>query len=209
MGTRVKICGFTQPADAVAAAQLGVDAIGLVFCATSPRVVSIHQAQAIQRVLPPFVTVVGLFVDAVPDFIRSVLESVPLDVLQFHGDEQAAECAGYGRPYIKAIRMRPGEDILKVSTHYMGAQGLLLDTYMPHIPGGTGRPFDWTQVPAGIKKPLILAGGLNPANVVEAILTVKPYAVDVSGGVESMKAKKDHDLMRRFITAVRSVQVAS
>lgn len=209
MGIRVKMCGFTQAADAVVAAQLGVDAIGLVFYAASPRAVSIAQAQAIQRVLPPFVTVVGLFVDAVPDFIRAVLESVPLDVLQFHGDELAAECAGYGRPYIKAIRMRPGEDILKASMLYADAQGLLLDTYMPHIPGGTGSPFDWSQVPIGIKKPLILAGGLNSANVVEAILTVKPYGVDISGGVESIKAKKDHDLMRRFMMAVRSVQVAS
>lgn len=209
MVTRVKICGFTQPADAVAAAQLGVDAVGLVFYAASPRVVNIRQAQAIQRVLPPFVTVVGLFVDAGPDFIRSVLESVPLDVLQFHGDEKAAECEGYGRPYIKAIRMRPGEDILKVSENYAGAQGLLLDTYLPHVPGGTGQPFDWNQVPVGIKKPLILAGGLNPANVVAAILSVNPYGVDVSGGVESIQSKKDHDLMRRFMTAVQSIQVTS
>jgi len=203
MHTRIKICGITRPDDGVAVAAAGADAIGLVFYGPSPRNVSIEQAQAVVAALPPFVTVVGLFVNAGEDEIREVLEAVPLGLLQFHGDEPAGVCGGYGLPYIKALRMAPGLDVAATVGCYRDAQGILLDAYRPGVAGGTGEVFDWQSVPAGLKKPIILAGGLTPQNVADAIAQVRPYAVDVSGGVEAAKGVKDVGRIAAFVEAVR------
>ncbi|MHB1512755.1 MAG: phosphoribosylanthranilate isomerase [Acidiferrobacter sp.] len=203
MPTRVKICGITSPADAQAAAAAGADAIGLVFYAPSPRAVDIDAACAIVAALPPFVTRVGLFVDAAPEEIERVLLNVALDVLQFHGRETPEDCGRYGRPYLKAIAMGEGVDLHAAEVRYAAAQGLLVDTYQKGRPGGTGRAFDWGLVPAGLAKPLILAGGLTPENVGEAIARVGPYAVDVSGGVESAPGIKDERRMRAFCRRAR------
>lgn len=206
MPTRVKICGITRPEDALAAARLGAAAIGLVFYAPSPRAVSIAQAQAVLQVLPPFVTTVGLFVDAEAGWIEEVLAAVPLDLLQFHGDETPEQCARYHRPYLKAVRMRPAVDLAECARRYHNARALLLDTYQPGLPGGTGAAFDWSRVPAQLDKPIVLAGGLTPANVAAAITAVRPYAVDVSGGVESAKGIKDAAKMAAFIKEVTRVE---
>jgi phosphoribosylanthranilate isomerase len=186
--TRVKICGLTRAEDALAAAQTGADAVGLVFYSKSPRAVDAAQARAVLAALPPFVTSVGLFVDAEPALVRAVLEAVPLDLLQFHGDESEVYCAGFGRPWIKALRVRPGLDLGREVRRYgeAGARGLLLDTYEPGRPGGTGQRFDWGLIPPALGPGIILAGGLNPENVAEAIRAVRPYGVDVSGGVEAV-----------------------
>lgn len=202
MRTRVKICGITRAEDGVAAAAAGADAIGLVFAA-SPRRVDAAQAQAIRTVLPPFVTAVGLFVDADPDDILAVLERVRLDVLQFHGDEPPEACAGFGLPYIKAIRMREGVDLRAEAERFADAGALLLDSCVPGKAGGTGQAFDWGRVPRDLGKPVILAGGLTPGNVAQAVRTVRPYAVDVSGGVEREKGVKDAGKIAAFIEQVR------
>lgn len=205
MRVRVKICGITRAEDGVAAAQAGADAIGLVFYAPSPRAVSIAQARVITASLPPFVSVVGLFVDADAEQIHAVLEQVPLDLLQFHGDECPAECGDFGRPYIKAVRMREGLDVRAYARTYPDAAGLLLDAYdaaAPQIRGGTGQTFDWSRVPGGLPVPLILAGGLTPENVAEAVRATRPYAVDVSGGVEAAKGIKDVARIAAFIDNV-------
>ena len=187
--TRVKICGLTKRDDALAAIDLGADAIGLVFYGGSPRAVSIVQAQNIVRGLAPLrVTVVALFVNAAETEIRAVLDSVRIDLLQFHGDETPQDCVRYGVPYIKAVRMREDVDLFEIERMYGSASGLLLDSYQSGVAGGTGVAFDWTRVPTGLVKPIILAGGLTPDNVAEAIKQVRPYAVDVSGGVESADA---------------------
>jgi len=204
MRTRIKICGITRPEDGVAVAEAGGDAIGLVFYGPSPRNVTIEQAQAVVAVLPPFVTVVGLFVNASDDEIREVLDAVPLGLLQFHGDEPAGLCGGYGLPYIKALRMAPGLDVAATAGLYQDAQGVLLDAYSPGVAGGTGEVFDWQAVPEGLKKPIILAGGLTPDNVGAGIVQVQPYAVDVSGGVEASKGIKDAAKIAAFVDAVRS-----
>ena len=185
--TRVKICGLTRAEDALAAAQAGADAVGLVFFAKSPRAVEAAQAREVLAALPPFVTSVGLFVDAESEFVRETLAAVPLDLLQFHGDESEAYCAGFGRPWIKALRVRPGLDLGREVQRYgeAGARGLLLDTYEPGRPGGTGQRFDWGLIPHALGPNIILAGGLSPENVAEAIRAVRPYGVDVSGGVEA------------------------
>lgn len=201
---RSKICGITRIEDALIAAQAGADAIGLVFWAPSPRAVEIDQARRIVAALPPFVTSVGLFVNATRETIAEVLQAVPLDLLQFHGDECLADCEGHGRPYIKALRVRPGEDIAAQCARYPSAAGILLDTYVPGIPGGTGERFDWSQVPAQPPCPIVLAGGLTADNVAQAIAQVRPWAVDVSGGVEAQKGRKDTDKVRAFLAAVRS-----
>lgn len=201
---RSKICGITRVEDALAAAEAGADAIGLVFYAKSPRAVSVQQARAIIAALPPFVTSVGLFVDASRCELGEILDAVPLDLLQFHGDETPAECDSYGRPYIKALRVKPGEDIAAQVALYESARGVLLDTYVPGIPGGTGEAFDWSLVPADLRKPVILAGGLTTANVAQAIAQVRPFAVDISGGVESAKGIKDAAKIQAFMAAVRS-----
>ncbi len=201
MRTRVKICGITRTEDALAAARLGADAIGLVFYAPSPRAVSIAQARAICAALPPFVTPVGLFVNAAEAEVQAVLEAVPLGLLQFHGDETPAECERYGRPWIKALRMAPGLDVAAEARRYGSASGILLDAWQAGVPGGTGQCFDWSRIPP-LDKPLVLAGGLTPDNVAEAIRVVRPWAVDVSGGVEAEKGIKDAALMAAFIQQV-------
>ena len=200
---RSKICGITRVEDALAAAAAGADAIGLVFYAKSPRAVSVEQAQQIIAALPPFVTTVGLFVDMPRPELQQILAQVPLDLLQFHGDESVGQCEGYGRPYIKALRVKAGDDIAAQMAQYPSASGVLLDTFVEGVPGGTGLAFDWSLVPAELPKPVILAGGLTPYNVATAIDRVRPYAVDISGGVESAKGIKDADKVRAFIRAAR------
>lgn len=196
---RVKICGITTPEQAVLASRLGADAIGLVFYAASSRAVSVDRAREIARAAGPFVTVVGLFVNAEPAYIEQVLDEVPLQLLQFHGDESAAECERYRRPYIKALRMKSGLDVAAQAAAHPRAVGLLLDAYRPGVPGGTGEVFDWTRFPHDSQLPLVLAGGLTPDNVAEAIATTHCYGVDVSGGVESAPGIKDPEKVRAFI----------
>ncbi len=200
---RSKICGITRIEDALAAAEAGADAIGLVFYAKSPRAVDVRQARAIIAELPPFVTTVGLFVNASRCELNEILEVVPLDLLQFHGDETPQDCEGYHRPWIKALRVRPGDDLEAACQLYAGARGMLLDTYVPGVPGGTGEAFDWSLVPAQLSKPIILAGGLSADNVGQAIAQVRPYAVDVSGGVEQAKGIKDAAKIEAFMRAVK------
>ncbi|KAF1056220.1 MAG: N-(5'-phosphoribosyl)anthranilate isomerase [Pseudomonas delhiensis] len=202
---RIKICGITRVEDALAAAEAGADAIGLVFYAKSPRAVTIQQARAIIAALPPFVTSVGLFVDASRCELGEILDAVPLDLLQFHGDEAPEACAGHGRPYMKALRVKAGDDIAARIAAYPQASGILLDTYVEGVPGGTGAAFDWSLVPAERARPIVLAGGLTPENVGEAIRQVRPYAVDVSGGVEVGKGIKSAERIRAFIRACREV----
>ena len=201
--TRVKICGITRPEDGAAAARLGADAIGLVFYAPSPRAVTAERAIAIAAALPPFVTRVGLFVNAAPAEIEAVLAAVRLDLLQFHGDETEADCRRYGLPYLKAVSMRPDLDMGAALRAYPSASGFLLDAYHPALPGGSGERFDWARVPAESPQPIVLAGGLTPDNVAEAVRTVRPYAVDVSSGVEASKGIKDASKMAEFIRGVR------
>ena len=200
---RSKICGITRIEDALAAVEAGADAIGLVFYARSPRAVTVQQARAIIAVLPGFVTTVGLFVNASRCELGEILDAVPLDLLQFHGDEPADFCESWHRPYIKALRVKAGDDIAAACNAYPTASGVLLDTYVEGVPGGTGEAFDWSLIPPGLSKPIILAGGLTPANVAEAIARVRPYAVDVSGGVEQGKGIKDHANTHAFMQAVR------
>ncbi|MEO4048218.1 phosphoribosylanthranilate isomerase [Pseudomonas sp. CAU 1711] len=202
-GVRIKICGITRVEDALAAVAAGADAIGLVFYAKSPRAVGIEQARAIVAALPPFVTSVGLFVDMERAELESILARVPLDLLQFHGDESLEQCEGFNRPYIKALRVKAGDDIAAQVDRYPSAQGVLLDTYVEGVPGGTGEAFDWSLVPQELSKPLILAGGLRPVNVAAAVAQVRPYAVDVSGGVEASKGIKDAQKIEAFIRAAR------
>jgi tryptophan synthase beta chain len=200
--TRVKICGITCSQDAALAAKLGVDAIGLVFYEKSPRSVSINQALAILEEVPAFVTVVGLFVNADIAWVHQVLAQVPLDILQFHGEEPPEYCTRFERAYIKAIRMRPALELNAEIRRYASAKAILLDSYVQGIKGGTGSTFDWAQVPKHLPKPIIVAGGLTPANVSKAITALRPYAVDVSGGVESTKGIKDAQKMTAFLRGI-------
>ncbi|MDD0842599.1 phosphoribosylanthranilate isomerase [Pseudomonas sp. Gutcm_11s] len=202
---RVKICGITRVEDALAAVAAGADAIGLVFYAKSPRAVDVEQASTILAALPPFVTTVGLFVDVQRAELERILARVPLDLLQFHGDESVQECEGFNRPYIKALRVKAGDDVAAQVDAYPSAQGILLDTYVEGVPGGTGEAFDWSLVPRTLSKPVILAGGLRPDNVAGAVAQVRPYAVDVSGGVEASKGIKDAEKIGAFIRAARGV----
>ncbi len=188
----------------MAAAEAGADAIGLVFYAKSPRAVSVQQARAIIAALPPFITTVGLFVNASRCEINELLEAVPLDLLQFHGDESPADCEGYHRPWFKALRVGNGEDIAAQIARYPNASAILLDTFVAGVPGGTGERFDWSLIPPTLPKPLILAGGLTADNVQQAIAQVRPYAVDVSGGVEASKGIKDAGKVAAFVQRVRS-----
>lgn len=199
---RVKICGITNLADAVNAATMGADAIGLVFYADSPRNVDIDTAREIIAALSPFVTTVGLFVDPTPDHINSVLDEVSLDLLQFHGDETPEQCRRFSKPYIKAVRMRDNIILSELIERYPDASALLLDAHVEGMVGGTGQQFEWDLIPYQLDKPIILAGGLDPANVAAAIRQVQPYAVDVSGGVESVKGVKDRDKIAAFISEV-------
>ena len=201
---RVKICGITRPQDALLAAQSGADAIGLVFFPGSPRAVNIDRAQQIIEELPPFVSKVGLFVNASAAEIDTVLENVSLDILQFHGDEQPEQCSCFPRPFIKAIRMQDNVDLKAMADKYSAAAALLLDSYVKDIYGGTGTTFDWSGIPDDIAKPLILAGGLDAGNVADAVKQVRPYGVDVSGGVELEKGIKDAGKIEQFIREVRN-----
>lgn len=204
--TRVKICGITRVEDALSAAAAGADAIGLVFYAGSKRAVTIAQAGIIAKALPPFVTLVGLFVDATQADVEAVLAGVPLDLLQFHGDESPEFCRSFSRPFIKALRMDPAADLLSLSSAYSQARGLLLDAWDAEQKGGTGKTFDWQRVkPASGSSRIILAGGLTPANVAEAIRTVRPWAVDVSSGVELSPGIKSSALIQSFISEVHRV----
>jgi phosphoribosylanthranilate isomerase len=203
MPTRIKICGITRPEDGLAAARAGADAIGLVFEARSPRFVDAERAMAVARALPPFVKVVGLFVNAAPDEVRAVMGRVPLDLLQFHGDEPAGFCRIFSRPYLKAIAMREGIDVRSAAGRYPDAAGILLDTHHAQLAGGTGERFDWSRIPAELGKPLVLAGGLTPDNVGAAVRQVRPYAVDVSSGVEQTQGIKDARKIGAFVDAVR------
>jgi phosphoribosylanthranilate isomerase len=202
MRTRVKICGFTRVEDAVIAASLGVDAIGLVFYPPSPRHVEMQQAIEIVGALPPFVSVVALFVDEHDAVIRDVLKQVSVDCLQFHGDESPEACRLYGKRYIKAVRMQEDTDVAGLARAYDDADGLLLDAYHPGAKGGTGNQFDWALIPSDCKIPIVLAGGLDSTNAQFAIETVRPYAVDVSSGVEAGKGIKDKVKMAAFMGAV-------
>ena len=204
--TRVKYCGITRVEDALHAAALGVDAIGLVFYDKSPRSVSADQAKLIVECLPAFVTTVGLFVNADPADVERISQAVNLDLLQFHGDESAAECEHFERPYIKAIRMREELDLDQLSGEFQNASGLLLDAYDKNLFGGTGKSFDWSMIPDQRSLPIILAGGLNPENVGQAVNNVHPYAVDVSGGIEASKGIKDKEKMNAFMRGINSVR---
>ena len=202
--TKVKICGFTIAENARQAALAGVDAVGLVFYDKSPRHVSIDVAREIVAMLPPFVNRVGLFVNANPSLIDEVLCEVALDTLQFHGDETVNECMQYDMPFIKSVGVSSETDLKKISNDFSKASALLLDSYSSNTYGGTGTPFDWTLACVEIELPVILAGGLNPDNIAEAISQVKPYAVDASSGVESAKGVKDIDKIKSFISNIRS-----
>ncbi|MGZ4981446.1 MAG: phosphoribosylanthranilate isomerase [Methylobacter sp.] len=202
MRTRVKICGFTRAEDAVCAAQLGVDAIGLVFYPPSPRNVDIDQAIKIVNALPAFVSVVALFVDEQEPRIRKVLNQVSIDCLQFHGDEPPEACRLYDKRYMKAVRMQDGINVSDLALQYHDASGLLLDAYHPGAKGGTGSRFDWDLIPEHCALPIILAGGLDMSNARQAVQTVRPYALDVSSGVETEKGIKDALKMAAFIREV-------
>ena len=201
--TRVKICGLRDPAHARMAAQAGADAIGLVFWERSPRYVTAQAAATVAAALPPFVASVGLFVDAREEEIRRVLAQVPLDLLQFHGDELPDFCEKFGRPYLRAVRMEPGTDLLEYARRFSSAKALLLDAHSPGTPGGTGLTFDWKAIPADFPMPVILSGGLDAANVGRAVREVRPWAVDVSSGVESGRGLKDPAKIVEFIRSVR------
>jgi phosphoribosylanthranilate isomerase len=203
MAVRVKICGITRLQDMHAACDAGADALGFVFYEKSPRHVTLSTAAGLVRALPPFVQSVGLFVNAGPAFIESVLQAVPLDLLQFHGDETAADCQRYGRPWIKAVRVNRDTDLLKCAADFDAARGLLLDAWVPGVPGGTGERFDWNLIPPALPKPVILSGGLTPDNVAEAVRQVRPWAVDVSSGVEVSKGIKDAHLIAQFIAKAK------
>lgn len=207
MATAVKICGITRVEDALAAAHAGAHAVGMIFYAKSPRLVTTAAAAAIVQALPPFVMPVALFVDpSAADVQRVVREAAP-QLLQFHGDEAPDFCRRFGVPYIKAVRMRAGVDLLQYTRQYPDAKGFLLDAFVEGNHGGTGSAFDWGMIPRDFPRPLILAGGLHPGNVGEAVRRVRPWAVDVSSGVESAKGIKDAAKVAAFIRGVRDADV--
>lgn len=205
--TRVKICGITRNEDALLCARVGADAIGLVFYPSSPRFITAFRAAEIIRILPPFVTSVGLFVNPSAEQVEAVLREMRLDLLQFHGDEPPEFCRRFGVPYLKAVRVKPGVDLVQYADLYADAQGLLLDAYVDGTPGGTGQSFDWGLIPAGLRLPVVLSGGLDAANVSSAIRQVKPWAVDVSSGVEVSKGIKDAGKIAAFMQGVRDGNV--
>ncbi len=185
----------------------GANALGLVFYEKSPRYVTLQQAMQLTEVTFPFVALVGLFVNASAERVREVLKVVPLDVLQFHGEESAAFCAQFGRPYLKAIRVKAGVDLVQCAIEYAGAQGLILDAFVEGTHGGTGSSFDWTLIPQNLSLPVILSGGLHAENVAAAIMQVRPYAVDVSSGVELSKGVKDAAKVAAFIAEVNKIDL--
>lgn len=202
MRVRVKICGVTRVEDALVAIAEGADAIGLVFYAPSPRAVTIKQAMAIVQKIPAFVSVVGLFVNAEERFVKEAISKVGLSLLQFHGDETPEQCQRYNLPFIKAIRVKPDTNLVQCEKDYSSAKALLLDTYTEGLVGGTGHVFDWRLISSDLAKPIILAGGLTAENVATAIHQVRPYAVDVSGGVEASKGIKDAEKIAAFMQQV-------
>lgn len=208
--TRVKICGITNITDAEVAVQAGADALGFVFYDKSPRAVTIDQAWAVFETLPAFVTTTALFVNPDVALVNRVIEALKIDLLQFHGDESPAFCEQFSRPYIKAVRMQPETDLKQLAAQYASSQGLLLDTYVKGIPGGTGAAFNWDWVSPEKRQnmplPVILAGGLNEENIGQAINSVHPWAVDVSGGVESAPGQKSSEKIQAFIQAVNNVR---
>lgn len=202
MRTRVKICGITRAQDAIDAVQQGADAIGLVFYPPSPRYIAPEQAAEIVKKIPAFVSVVGLFVNAAPAEVERILATVPLDILQFHGDETPAQCRQFSKPYMKAVRVKSDTNLVQCAADYADAKALLLDAFAEGVPGGTGQVFDWKLIPQNLALPVVLAGGLNAENVAQAIAAVKPYAVDVSGGVEASKGIKDAAKIAAFMRGV-------
>jgi len=205
--TRAKICGITRVEDGIAAARSGADAIGLVFAARSPRHVLPEQARAIAVALPPFVSTVALFVNPSVGEVEAVLKTVRPDLLQFHGEESPDFCRAFGVPYLKAFRVKPGVDLLQSAALYGDARGWLLDAWSEAAHGGTGERFDWDLIPPDLPRPVVLAGGLSPANVAAAIRRVRPWAVDVSSGVEAGKGIKDAALIAAFMKEVRNANV--
>lgn len=202
--TRVKICGITRVEDALTAAYLGTDALGLVFYPKSPRCIDITSARAIIAALPPFVSTVGLFVDEEPTVVRNVLKQVRLDLIQFHGNESPDYCASFDTPYLKAFRVRPSNDLMSAIVRYKRATGFLLDAFHPDVKGGTGLAFDWSLIPREMSAyPFVLAGGLDAENVHDALSTVQPYGVDVSSGVETEKGIKCPSRMASFLVKVQ------
>jgi phosphoribosylanthranilate isomerase len=207
--TAVKICGVTRVEDALAAARCGARAIGLVFYRPSPRYVDPEAAARIVEALPPFVTPVGLFVDADAAEVEAVCDRVGIQLIQFHGAESPAFCDQFDLPYMKAVRVRPEVDLLQYARDFDGAQALLLDAYQEGLHGGTGATFDWALIPPSLPLPIVLSGGLNPDNVSDAVRRVQPWAVDVSSGVESSKGIKDAAKIAAFISGVRNVDRVS
>jgi phosphoribosylanthranilate isomerase len=200
--TRIKICGLTREADVDAAVRAGADAVGFVVYEASPRYVAPQRAAQLAARLPPFVMPVCLLVNAPPALVQEVMQAVPGCLLQFHGDESPAQCLAAGRPFLRAARMATGFDLLDFAGKFQAAAGLLIDAHVEGY-GGGGKVFDWSLVPQGVPLPLVLSGGLNPANVIDGMARVRPWAVDVSSGVETAKGIKDADAMRRFCDAVR------
>ena len=205
--TAIKICGITRTQDALAAAGCGANAIGLVFYAQSPRCVTPERAAELMRVLPPFVMSVGLFVDAVADEVRQTLAQARVDLLQFHGHESPVYCRQFGVPYLKALRVRAGLDLLQYARDYNDAKALLLDAYVEGTHGGTGATFDWALIPKNLPLPVVLSGGLTPKNITAAIQAVRPWAVDVSSGVELQKGVKDAAKIAAFVHGVPNADV--
>ncbi|MBZ5488280.1 phosphoribosylanthranilate isomerase [Halomonas aquamarina] len=201
--TRIKFCGFTRADDITQAVSLGVDALGFVMWPKSRRAITLDQLASLSERVPSFVTRVGLFVDQPAELIRACLPY--LDLIQFHGEESAAFCEQFDRPWIKALRMRDGIDLHRLAAQYSSAKALLLDAYRPGTPGGTGEVFDWSRIPADLAKPVILAGGLTPDNIAAAVAQVAPFAVDVSGGIESTAEGKDIEKMAMFVNQVALV----
>jgi phosphoribosylanthranilate isomerase len=207
MRTRIKICGITRVEDGLGAARLGADAIGLVFADKSPRRLDLARAAEIAAAMPPFVATVALFVNPDPAAVHEVLRVVRPSLLQFHGEEPARFCREFGVPWLKAIRVRPETDLLQCAAEFADASGLLLDAYAPDAHGGTGHRFDWSLIPSALPLPVLLAGGLDPGNVAEAVRRVRPWAVDVSSGVEAAKGIKDAAKVAAFINEVENVDL--
>jgi phosphoribosylanthranilate isomerase len=203
--TRIKICGITRATDLVAAVAAGADALGFVFYAPSPRYVAPQEAAGLMAQVPAFVSKVGLFVNEPAEVVRAAMAQLPIDLLQFHGDEDATYCSQFGKPWIKAARVKPGFDLLKYATAFAGfpgVSGLLLDAHVEGY-GGGGKTFDWSLIPPSLPLPVILSGGLHPGNVAEAVRAVRPWAVDVSSGVEAARGIKDAGKITEFIAGVR------
>lgn len=206
--TRIKFCGITRGEDVRAAAALGVDAVGLIFAERSPRRLDLAQARSLRRALPPFVASVALVMDNEPDAVREIVQSIRPALLQFHGSERPEDIAAFGMPYLKAVPMAIPEGAPIYAARYPDAAGFVFDSHAAGEAGGSGRAFDWTKLPRGLGRPLLLAGGLTPDNVFDAILAVRPYAVDVSSGIESAPGIKDATRMARFVAEVQRADAA-